>query len=90
MACTGVMEDLGCAAAFNVVLHVPALGEAALRAVLIQLAAFRPDEVQACSFRATRPRMLISRCKYRCIAAASILAAPGNGSDAYIFEGYWL
>lgn len=42
----GVMDDMGIAAAFNVVLHVPKLHEAEIRAVLIALNVFASHEVR--------------------------------------------
>jgi vesicle-fusing ATPase len=42
----GVMEDMGIAAAFNVVLHVPRLHEPEIRTVLTALDAFDPAEVR--------------------------------------------
>ena len=41
-----VMDDMGVAAAFNVALHVPALKEPDIRAVLARLAAFHPSDVR--------------------------------------------
>ncbi len=41
-----VMDDMGVAATFNVALHVPALKEADIRAVLAHLAAFHPSDVR--------------------------------------------
>ena len=39
------MSDMGVADTFNVPLHVAALREPAIRTVLLQQKAFRPDEV---------------------------------------------
>jgi len=41
-----VMEDMGMSTAFNVTLHVPVLREPEIAAVLTQLQAFDPSEVQ--------------------------------------------
>ena len=45
-----VMDDMGVAATFNVALHVPALKEPDIRAVLVHLAAFHPAEVRYMGF----------------------------------------
>eukprot|EP00884_Botryococcus_braunii_P005505 jgi/Botrbrau1/14956/Bobra.0018s0059.1 len=56
-----VMDDMGIAAAFNVVLHVPKLHEEEIRMVLVTLDAFAPSEVDAAVASLVDPDISIKR-----------------------------